>query len=203
MSDDARTPGKLLEQALRGDAEALGRLLEAQRAGLHRLAERQLEGRIAVRVDASDILQQTFLEAYRGFPQFAGRDMRELVAWLRSILNNKISGAIRDHAMLQKRDVSRERSMDDSHGVGAPLKQDLDANFSTPSQKAMRGEQADRLEQALATLPDDQREAVRLRHLEGRALADIAVQLGRTPAAAAGLIKRGMKTLRRRLHEID
>jgi RNA polymerase sigma-70 factor (ECF subfamily) len=203
MSGDAQHPGTLLQQALQGDAEALGRLLEAQRAGLHRLAERQLEGRIAVRVDASDILQQTFLEAYRGFPQFAGRDMRELLAWLHSILDHKIAGAIRDHTLLQKRDMSRERSMDDTHGGGKPLKQDLDANFSTPSQRAMRGEDANRLEQALAGLPDDQREAVRLRHLEGWALSDIAVRIGRSTAATAGLIKRGMKALRRRLHDSD
>ena len=84
MKDDALTPGELLDHALQGDREALGRLLEAQRACLHRLAERQLEGRIAARVDASDIIQQTFLEAYRSFPQFAGRGTRELVAWLQS-----------------------------------------------------------------------------------------------------------------------
>ncbi|HYT94779.1 MAG TPA: sigma-70 family RNA polymerase sigma factor [Gemmataceae bacterium] len=200
MKDDALPPNELLGQALQGDREALGQLLEAQRAGLHRLAERQLEGRIAVRVDASDIIQQTFLEAYRSFPQFAGRDTRELVAWLQRILDHKIAGAIRNHALLQKRSVGRERSMDDSQGGGAPLKQDLDANVSSPSQKAIRGEEAERLAQALAALPDDQREAVRLRHLEGWALADIAVRLGRTPAATAGLIKRGMKSLRRHLH---
>jgi RNA polymerase sigma-70 factor (ECF subfamily) len=203
MKDDAPSLGELLDQALGGDPEALGRLLEAQRAALHRLAARQLEGRIAARVDASDVLQQTFLEAYRSFPQFAGRDVRELAAWLRSILDHKVAGAIRDHALLQKRDVGRERSMDDTHGGGTPLKQDLDANLTSPSQKAMRGEQAEHLEQALAALPDDQREAVRLRHLEGWALADIAARLGRTPAATAGLIKRGMKALRHRLHGGD
>ena len=93
--------------------------------------------------------------------------------------------------------------MDDSHRGGASLKQDLDANLTTPSQKAIRGEQANRLAQALAALPDDQREAVRLRHLEGWPLDDIARHLGRTPAATAGLIKRGMKALRRRLHESE
>jgi hypothetical protein len=72
MKDRASTAGELLDQALAGQTEALGQLLEAQRADLHGLAERQLEGRIAARVDASDILQQTFLEAYRSFPQFAG-----------------------------------------------------------------------------------------------------------------------------------
>src|SRR5262245_13784574 len=150
MKEDTLTPGELLDRALRGDPEALGRLLEAQREALHRLAERQLQGRIAVRVDASDIIQQTFLEAYRSFQQFAGRDARELAAWLQSILNHKVAGAIRNHALLQKRNVSREHSMDDSRGGGAPLKQQLDADVSTPSQKAIRGEDAERLAQALA-----------------------------------------------------
>jgi RNA polymerase sigma-70 factor (ECF subfamily) len=189
----------LLEQARQGDREALGRLLEAQRAALHRLAERQLVGRIAVRVDASDIIQQTFLEAHRSFQQFAGANARELAAWLQRIMDHKVAGAIRDHALLQKRNVRRDRSMDDSHGGMASLKQQLDAGLSSPSQKAIRGEEAQRLAQALTVLPDDQREAVRLRHLEGWALADIARHLGRSSAATAGLIKRGMQVLRRQL----
>jgi RNA polymerase sigma-70 factor (ECF subfamily) len=201
---EAIPPNELLEHALRGDGEALGRLLESERAALHRLAERQLEGRIAVRVDASDIIQQTFLEAHRCFAQFAGRDTRELVAWLHGILDHKVAGAIRDHALLQKRNVSRERSLDDSRGgAAAPLKQELDAGLSTPSKKAIRGEDAERLSRALTALPDDQREAVRLRHLEGWKLAAIARHLGRSPAATAGLIKRGMQALRRRLDKSE
>src|SRR5262245_17524826 len=200
---EATPPNDLLGQALQGDQESLGRLLEAQRADLHRLAERQLKGRIAARVDASDVLQQTFLEAHRCFPQFAGHDARELIAWLHTILDHKVAAAIRDHALLQKRNLSRERSMDDSQGGGTPLKQELDAGHSSPSQKAMRGEDEERLSQALATLPEDQQQAVRLRHLEGWALADIARHLGRTPLATAGLIKRGMQALRRRMHRGD
>ncbi len=193
-------PDELLGQALQGDREAVGRLLEAQRATLRRLADRQLKGRIAARVDASDIVQQTFLEAFRSFPLFAGRDARALAAWLQGILDHKIAGAIRDHTLLQKRSVGRERSMDDSGDGGAPLKGVLDAGLSSPSQKVMRGEDAARLSQALTALPDDQREAVRLRHLEGWALADIARRLGRTPAATAGLIKRGVQALRRQMN---
>jgi RNA polymerase sigma-70 factor (ECF subfamily) len=199
MKDDALAD-EWLHQARQGDREALGRLLEAHRAALHRLAERQLDVRIAVRVDASDVIQQTFLEAHRSFPQFAGRDVRDLAAWVQGILDHKVAAAIRDHTLLQKRNVRRERSMDDSRAGKGPLKQELDAGLSSPSQKVMRGEEAERLTQALATLPEDQREAVRLRHLEGWALADIARHLGRTPAATAGLIKRGMQALRRRLH---
>jgi len=200
MKDDPLTPNQLLQLALRGDREALGRLLQAERAALRRLAERQLEGPIAARVDASDVVQQTFLEAHHSFPQFAGQDARDLVAWLHGILDNKIATAIRDHTLLQKRNVHREQSMDDSQDGGTPLKHGLDAGLSTPSQKAIRGEEAERLSSALTTLPDDQREAVRLRHLEGWALADVAQHLGRTPAATAGLIKRGMHALRRRMH---
>jgi RNA polymerase sigma-70 factor (ECF subfamily) len=203
MKDDFLTQNQALEQALLGDREALGRLLEAERPALRRLAERQLAGRIAVRVDASDVVQQAFLEAYRSFPQFAGQDARELVAWLQRILDNKVATAIRDHTLLQKRDVGREQSLDDSHQGGAPLKQGLDAGHSSPSQKAMRGEEAERLSQALTALPADQREAVRLRHLEGWALADVAQQLGRSLTATAGLIKRGMHTLRQRMHAGD
>jgi len=203
MKDDASTTIELLERARQGDREALGLLLDAHRTALHRRAEVRLQGRLAVRVDASDIIQQAFLEAYRSFPQFAGQDERELVVWLQSILDHNVANAVRDHTLLQKRTVRRERSMDDSQGGGTPLKQDLDAGFSTPSQKAMRGEEAERLTQALAALPEDQREAVRLRHLEGWPLADIARHMDRTPAATAGLIKRGMQALRRQLHGKD
>jgi RNA polymerase sigma-70 factor (ECF subfamily) len=200
MKDDALTANELLRQALQGDREVLGRLLEAQRAALHHLAERQLEGRVAARVDASDVIQQTFLEAYRSFPQFAGQDARELVAWLQSILDHNVAAVIRDHTLLQKRTVSRERSLDDSRSGAVSLKQELEVGLSSPSQKAIRGEEGERLSQALTALPGDQREAVRLRHLEGWALADIAQHLGRTPAATAGLIKRGLQALRRQMH---
>src|SRR5262245_5840182 len=203
MKGEALIANELLKQARQGDPEALGRLLEAQRTALYRLAQRQLEGRIAVRVDASDIIQQTFLEAHRGFAQFAAQDAQDLTGWLKSILDHKVASAIRDHALVQKRSLRREQSMDDSRGGEAALKQELDAGITSPSQKAIRREEEQRLTQALTALPDDQREAVRLRHLEGWALADIAVHLGRTRDATAGLIKRGMKALRRELHRTD
>ena len=202
MNDDAASTSDLLERARRGDAEALGRLLELHRPVLHHLAQRQLDGRIAVRVAASDVIQQTFLEAHRRFGQFAGREELEWNAWLRAILEHRVAGAIRDHALLQKRTVRRERSMDQDQGSEPGLKQGLDAGHSSPSQKAMRVEEKARLEGALGALPEDQREAVRLRHLEGWALADIARRMNRTPAATAGLIKRGMQALRRRLHDL-
>ncbi len=200
MSEPSPTT-ELLTRARQGDARALGDLLEAYRPGLTTLAARQVDGRIAVRADASDVVQQTFLEAYRCFPQFQGETEGEWVAWLRRILENRVAGTMRDHAGLQKRDVRKERSLDDSGGSNAALKQELDAGHSSPSQKAMRVEDEGRLARALEMLPEDQREAVRLRHLEGRPLADIAARMNRSPGATASLIKRGLQALRRHLHE--
>jgi RNA polymerase sigma-70 factor (ECF subfamily) len=199
MKNDAPGLSELMARARGGDPEALGRILEMQREFLHSLAERQLLGRVAVRADASDVVQQTFLEAHRSFEQFLGRSEPELHAWLRGILDHAIAKTIRNHALLQKRDVRREQSLDDSRAGGTGLRQELNAGHSTPSQRAIRGEDEDRLTRALATLPDDQREAVRLRHLEGLPLAEIAQRLGRTRAATAGLLKRGMLALRKQL----
>lgn len=198
MPDDVSPTRDLLAQARRGDADALGSLLEAQRPGLHVQAERQLQGRLAARVDASDIIQQTFLEAHRSFAQFQGEHEPEWTAWLQRILEHRVALAVRDHVLLQKRDLRRERPLADT-GSGPGADAQLAAGHSSPSQRAIRGEEVQRLVAALAALPPDQREAVRLRHLEGQPLADIARQLDRSLTATAGLIKRGMKALREHL----
>ena len=193
MADDDPAINDLIERARRGDAAVLGRLLERQRAALRALADRRLGTGIEHRVDASDVLQQTFLEAHRDFPAFRGSTEADLVAWLRQILEHAATRAVRDHAVLRKRAVGRERPLDAAPG------EDLAAGLSSPSRRAIRVEEALRLARALDTLPPDQREAVRLRHLEGRSLDEIAGRLGRSPSAAAGLIKRGMQALRRHL----
>jgi RNA polymerase sigma-70 factor (ECF subfamily) len=193
---------RLLRQARRGDTKAVGQLLEQHRESLRRLAERQLQGRVGVRVAASDVVQQTFLEAHRNFNQFAGGGEAELASWLRRILQHNIAGVIRDHALLQKRSVRREQSLNDSQ-ARPETPQEVAADQSSPSQRAIRGEDEDQLAQAMAALPTDQREAVRLRHLQGWPLERIATHMGRSVAATAGLIKRGMQALREEFREAD
>src|SRR5262245_17060786 len=100
---------ELLREARGGDLEARGQLLATQHAGLRRWAERQLRGRLTVRVEAADLVQQTFLEAHRLFDNFAGEGETAFAAWLRSILSNKLARAVRDHVWLQKRSVQRAR----------------------------------------------------------------------------------------------
>ena len=84
---------EMLDQALAGDKEILGRLLEDYRAYLTVLAKRYLDNRVRVRVDEHDIVQVTFMEAQRDFPMFRGRQIEELLGWLRHILQNNVSSA--------------------------------------------------------------------------------------------------------------
>ena len=201
MQESVAEAVDLIGRARRGDEAALGRLLEENRAALLAEAERQLRRRLAARVDSADIIQQTFLEAHRGFERFEGHSEVQFASWLRTILNRNIAGQLRDHTRAAKRDLRRERSLDDSRGGGEPLWRRIVAGQSTPSQRAMQAEDFARLAVALRALTEDQREAVRLRHLEGWPLARIAERLGRTPAATAGLIKRGVQALRERIIE--
>src|SRR5262249_26761982 len=189
----------LISQARLGDRAALGTLFEDWRSHLHGLANRQLSGRLAARAGASDVVQEAFLEAHRDFHQFQGHEVHELVAWLERILERTIAKTIRRHVQVQKRAIGREQIMKAAGGDDSATRPELDAGQSTPSNQLMRAEEEKRLAEALTWLPPDQREAVPLRHLEGRPLAEIAQRLGRSPAAAAGLIKRGLQALRRHL----
>jgi RNA polymerase sigma-70 factor (ECF subfamily) len=187
---------ELMQRARDGDREALGALLSRYRAYLHVLAQRRLDAVAQARVDASDIVQQTFMEAHRDFAAFQGAAEGELIGWLRRILENNAAHTIERHVFAQKRTVDREKSLDDSHDAGAPLRQRLAAEQTSPSRRAMLGEAAVRLAEALESLPPDQREAVRLRHLEGWTLEQLVAHFGRSESAVAGLLKRGLRGLR-------
>lgn len=189
----------LIAQARSGDAAALGELLEEYRDRLKEVARRELWSPVQGRVDASDIVQMTFLDAHQAFEQFAGENEQELFGWLQAILKHNLSDAVRAHTKSQKRSVQRERSMDDSrHGTGK-LKQRIPSEHSSPSQHAMKGEAALRLMRAMEALPPDQRTAVRMRHFEGRSLDEIARHFGRSHDATASLVKRGLQALVRAL----
>jgi len=189
----------LLARARAGDGEALGALLDRRRAELLGLARRRLAPDLAARLDASDVVQQAFLEAAESFALFRGASGPEFDAWLRRILEFNLVNLARDHLMTGKRAVRRECSLDDSAGKGLALRERLPSAESSPSLRVARLEQAARLLEALAALPDGQREVVRMRHLEGWPLERIATALKRSPEATAGLLKRGVRALRERL----
>jgi RNA polymerase sigma-70 factor (ECF subfamily) len=181
------------------EADALA--VERFRDYLLVLARLQLGGQARGKVEASDVVQQTLLDAHRQRAQFRGGTAAEMAAWLRRMLACNLADALRALGR-QKRDAGRERSLD------VPLDQSsrrlegrLVADGSSPSQHAQHGEELVRLADALTTLPEAQREALVLHYWQGLTLAEVADHMGRTTAAVAGLLQRGLKVLRGLLRE--
>jgi RNA polymerase sigma-70 factor, ECF subfamily len=177
--------------------------LEGYRHYLGILARLQLDPRIWMKVDPSDIVQQTLLEAHQAFDQFQGRSEQELAGWLRQILARNIANAVRDLGRA-KRDIGRERSLEASlQRSSVRLEALLAADEPSPSQQASQNERLARLAEALAELPGAQREAVTCRYLQGQPLAEIAQHMGRTTSAVMGLLHRGLVQLRTILHDLE
>jgi RNA polymerase sigma-70 factor (ECF subfamily) len=181
-------------------ADDRGAALERYRPYLLLLARKHLDPGLNGKADASGIVQETLLAAHRARGQFRGTTEAEEVAWLRQILAHNLANAIRYHHC-KKRDVRREQSLKAAIEESARQLGDLAAEQSSPSERAMGHEQSVRLAAALATLPEAQREALTLHHLEGRPLEEVARLVGRSRDAVAGLIRRGLRTLREELRE--
>jgi RNA polymerase sigma-70 factor (ECF subfamily) len=172
--------------------------LQRYRAYLKLLASSQVDTLLRQRIDASDLVQQSMLDAVARQDQFRGSTEAELLAWLRTILSNNLVDAFR-HYGRAKRDVARNLSMEDE--ISKSFRR-IDAlvtdSASSPSQKAATNEQLLRLPAALDALPAAQREAIVLHHLQGLTLCETARILDRSETAVGGLLHRGLK----RLHEL-
>ena len=169
--------------------------LERFRPYLKLLARTHLNPRQQSKLDSSDVVQQTLLDAFAKRDQFHGNSEAELAAWLREILKNNLADAIRDQRR-DKRDVRREQSLEGA--IDASFSQThswLAAVQSSPSQRAVKQEELLRLAEVMTQLPEAQREAIVLHHLQNMSLADISKELGKTEAAVAGLLFRGLKAL--------
>ena len=140
-------------------------------------------------------MQQTLLEAHARADQFQGDDSA-LAAWLRQALVNNLRDAWRAQRR-GKRDVRREQSLEGAvEQSSARLAEMLAGPESTPSQRAVRNEDLIRLADALTLLPQPQRDAIVLHHLQGLSLSETGRSLAKTDAAVAGLLHRGLKKLR-------
>jgi RNA polymerase sigma-70 factor (ECF subfamily) len=186
---------------VRANRELLGSLLQRYRAHFTLVAQRRIGPKTAVRCPADDLVQQTFLEAARSFDQFRGSTESDFSAWLMQIFDGNLKDLIRKHRFARKRSVDCEEPLHREGGSTMLIWNEPAGRQSTPSRQVIRGEQALRLADLVKALPDMQSEAVRLRHLEGRSIAEIAQELGKSTAATAGLIKRGLQTLRSRMSE--
>jgi RNA polymerase sigma-70 factor (ECF subfamily) len=194
MPDDAE---RLLQEARAGDDATLGRLLERYRRYLALLARVQIARRLQGKVDASDVVQETFLDAYRGFDRFRGTTEPEFAFWLRQILAAKMADQFRRYLAAQGRDVRLEQQitagLDQS---SAQLERGLVAPGSSPSQLVMRAEQRLLVAEAVSQLPEDYRDVLVLRHLEGLSFPEVAQHLGRSVDSVKKLWMRGLARLR-------
>jgi RNA polymerase sigma-70 factor (ECF subfamily) len=204
MNHDFRAdevPELLLAQARAGEAAALGRLLELYRNYLRLQARALIGAGLRVRLDPSDLVQETFLEAHRDFPRFVGQSEGEVLAWLRQILVRNLADQLKRH-QAHGRDYRRQQSLEAKlERSSEDVEQALAAGLSTPSARAAKRELTVLLADALAALPPDYREVIVLRQLEHLKFEEIAVRLGRSCGAVRMLWMRALEKLHRLLEE--
>jgi RNA polymerase sigma-70 factor (ECF subfamily) len=188
---------RLIAGARAGDAATLGRLLELYRNYLRLLARVEIGRQLQGKVDASDVVQEAFLDAHRYFPNFRGTAEPQFVQWLREVLAGTLANQVRRYLGTQARDVRLEV------GIAGHLDQSSCAlglipvdPHSSPSQQAERGEQALIVAGALARLPEDYQAVLVLRHLEGLTFPQVAERMGRSVDSVEKLWLRGLTRLR-------
>ena len=193
----------ILDARTKGDA-SLGQLLDLYRNYLRLLAQVEIGRRLQGKLDASDLVQETFLEAHRHFAGFRGTGERQLVQWLRQILAAKVANLVRHYFGTKARNPRLERQLavelDNSSRM---LGESLAASLSSPSQHAVRREQAVLLADALQRLPPDYREVIILRHLEGLTFPEVARRMGRTQDSVDKLWLRALARLRQLFGEAE
>src|SRR5262249_17022987 len=164
------------------------------------LARLQVGRRLRGKVDAADVVQDTFLKASRDFAEFHGRTEDELASWLRQILAYTVANLVRHYLGTRRRDQRLERELaDELDRSSRALDGGLLARGSSPSQQATRREQAVLLADALDRLPDDYREVLILRHLEELSFLDVARRMNRSLDSVKNLWTRALARLRRTL----
>jgi RNA polymerase sigma-70 factor (ECF subfamily) len=200
-------PEQLLAEARQGRRESLGKLLEQYRNYLLLLARTQVDLHVRGRVDASDLVQETFLDACRDFGQFRGTSEVEWVAWLRQVLIYNLARVVQKQLVAQKRDARREVPLERhlmalEHSSGR-FEAALLGRHSSPSGQAQRRERAGLVADHLARLPADYREVIVLRNLEGLPFAEVAQRMGRSAGAVRVLWVRAVDHLRHLLEAED
>lgn len=189
-----------IAEARDGSAAALGQIMELCRQYLLLVANRELEPEFSAKGGASDLVQETFLEAHRDFARFEGTTHAEVLAWLRRILLNNLSNFRRRYAASEKRQIRREISLD-STGSQDEAKRSLAVEGSSPSSHVAAKEKSADLDRALEGLPIDYREVILLRHEQGLSFAEVGQLMNRSAEAARKLWARAICLLREELED--
>lgn len=198
--DDALHDKQLLARLRSGDEAALAEFVEANRPALMAFLHSRIGAHLAKKTEADDILQDACLEACRSLDK-APLDTWDPLHWLFQICERKIIDAHRRHFASQKRDASREAAIPDGSDAAGGLANLLAASMTTPSAAFSRDQRQLRVLAALDTLPEEQREAIRLRYLVGLPSKEIAQKLGKTDGAIRVMLSRSLGKLQEMLAE--
>jgi RNA polymerase sigma-70 factor, ECF subfamily len=203
IRSEAPNPEQLLILARAGNRQALGELLELYRSYLTLLARLEVRRRLQGKLDPADAVQDAFLEAHGHFDQFRGATEAELLAWMRQIMATVLANLMRHYRGTKRRDIGLERSLaDELDESSRSLNGSLIASSSSPSQRAVRREQAVLLADALDRLPANYREAIILHHLEGLSFPTVAERMNRSLDSVKKLWMRGLVQLRAALRDL-
>jgi RNA polymerase sigma-70 factor (ECF subfamily) len=195
-------PELLLVLAKGGDGAALGRLLERYRNYVGLLVRLQVGRRLRTKVDIEDLLQEIWLEIHRKIALFRGESEREFLSWARRLIGSILANQVRHYIGTKARDLRLERALaDELDQSSRALNESLIAGHSSPSQQAVRREQAVLLADALHDLPEDYREVIILRQLEGLSFPDVARRMGRTEDSVKNVWLRALARLRGMLED--
>jgi RNA polymerase sigma-70 factor, ECF subfamily len=203
MSLDSE-PDELVDRLRSHDANALAEFLQAHRPQLMAFIERQLGLALRRKVEPEDVFQETSAEAVRALPTVELGD-RDPFSWLCQIAERRIIDLHRRFFDAQKRDAGREVPLGSGGAETgqAGLINMLVASMTTPSKAFSRNVREARLQEALAQLPDEQREALRLRYVESLPSKEIAARLGKSDAAVRVMLTRSIKKLQDLLGDED
>jgi RNA polymerase sigma-70 factor (ECF subfamily) len=199
MDNNSADTTRLLEQARAGDQAALSELFARHRARLRRMVEFRLDRRIQARVDASDVIQEAYVEVVNRLDEYLREPNYPLFLWLRLIVGEKLLKLHRHHLGTQMRDAGLEVSI--YRGAlpaasSAALAAQLLGQHTSPTQAVVRAERILRLQEAINALDPVDREVLSLRHFEEMSLAETALSLGIEESAAAKRYVRALKRLK-------
>jgi RNA polymerase sigma-70 factor (ECF subfamily) len=199
MDNSSADSADLIERARGGDRAAVNALFARHRDRLRRMVEIRLDTRLQARIDASDVIQEAFVEVVERLEEYLREPRLPLFLWLRLVVGERLLKLHRHHLGAQMRDAAREVSL--YRGAlpaasSAALAAQLLGKQTSPTQAAVRAERLLRLQEALNTLDPIDREILALRHFEELSRAEAAQVLGIEEGAAAKRYVRALKRLK-------
>jgi RNA polymerase sigma-70 factor (ECF subfamily) len=199
MPDDSRLNEQLVARLKGGDDEALGELFSLYRERLRRMVEFRMDRRLRGRADASDVLQEAYIDALQRVRHYVDKPEMSFFVWLRQVTMQRLIDVHRCHLDAKMRNAKQEvwiRRGDPSAVTSASMAAQLVGSLTSPSQRAMRAELVGQVEKALDCMDAIDREVLALRHFEELTNNEIAEVLGLTKAAASNRYVRALSRLR-------